>query len=174
MDFEIANRADERAPGVGILHYCEIADFDTIATLPSPPATQADKVTISDAHTFTGTNGFREIYTTDTMRELEANGFGEADSGGAEVIFNAFFPGSDQEFAAFLKDDPLLICIADPYPCNGALKYQIGTKCSPARVAKDWAWKSGKLGDGTKGFEFKIRAVASSLLFYNNVVTPAT
>lgn len=178
MDFEIKDKpaGGKRAPGIGTVWYGEYNKFDVIGTIAPSPATQRDKVVIAVDHTFTDpiTEGFRKMYTTDTKSALEGAGYGEKDSGGADIKLNAFFPGTSEEFAAFLKDDPDLILLVNPGDCSDSTMYQIGTKCSPAKIMKDWGFNSGMLGDGTKGFEFRIQAFMPTLLFYEGLISEPT
>jgi hypothetical protein len=172
MDFDIASKVAgvDRNPGLGRIWYAELGDFDTLAGVYASPSTQAEKVTIDGDHTFTGTEGFRLMYTTAEKRSLETSVVGEEDSKGKMVDISAFFPGTDEEFEAFLLDDPDLICIVEPFPCNGTKKLQVGTACAPAKIVED-SYKSGTIKEGVKGYEFKIRAYQGSLLFYPGTIT---
>lgn len=176
MDFEIASQVsgNDRVGGVGRVFYAEVADFTTIAQLPAAPATQADKVTISADHTFGGTDGFRVMYSTPNKTSVEANGVGDDGSVGSEVVANCFFPGTDQEFSAFLKDDPDLILLVEHPDCAQGEYIQVGSKCRAAKIARDWAFTTGVAPDGGKGFNFKVRAYMSSLIFYTGTLTEAT
>lgn len=177
MDFGIESKVNgkDSSPGLGRLWYGELGEFATLSTVPSAPATQEEKVSIEAAHVFSDpvTQGFRLMYTTDTMRNLETERTGGRDSKGNKVTVNAFFPGTSKEFEAFRLDDPLLICIAEPFPCDGSTKIQIGTACSPARIVED-SWNSATVGEGEKGYTFKIEAYQSSLLFYDHDIPQPT
>ena len=175
MDYLIANKTPgvDRKPGLGKINYAELSTFDTLATVFSAPSTQAEKVTIDGVHTFNGTEGFREMYATDTLRMLETEVVGERDSKGKKVTVSAFFPGTSEDFEAFLLDDPDLILLCEPFPCNGTKKIQVGTNCSPARIVED-SFKTGTTAEGKKGYEFKIEAFQSSLLFYTGEIPRPT
>lgn len=178
MDFAIDTKpaGKDRSPGIGNVWYGELSAFDVIATPPASPASQAEKVTISDTHTFTDpvTEGFRKLYTTDTLRDLQDERTGGRDSRGKKVIVNCFYPGTKKEFEAFLLDDPELIVIVEPFPCDGTTKIQVGTKCSPARIMED-SFQSQRI-DATegKGYTFQLVAYQSSLLFYDGAITEPT
>lgn len=176
MDFQIdAKPAKVNAPGAGKIYYSEVGDFATIATTPASPATQADKVTILDDHTFAGTDGFREMYGTDTKKGVTSTAFGGRDSGGVEVMVEVFFPGDSEAFNAFLLDDPDLILLVGKPDCSQASFEQIGTACNPAKIVKDHAYNSLKLGESDdRGTLFKVSAYQPSRLTYKGAVTLAT
>lgn len=176
MDFQIANKpaGNKRVPGVGKIHIAEISTFLSIKSVFASPATQAEKVTIDGDHTFNGTEGFRRMYTTAEKTDLEASAIGEEDSKGRKVMAKCFFPGSLPEFEAFLLDDPDMIAIIEPFPCNGVDRFQLGTSCSPAKIAPDHVFKAGTVKEGVKGYEFNLVAYQPSLLFYPGAITEPT
>lgn len=177
MDYQIANKVagENRKPGLGKINYAELSTFDNLATVFASPSNQAEKVTIDGAHTFNNpvTEGFFELYATDTLRMLETEVVGERDSKGKKVTVSGFFPGTSEEFEAFLLDDPDLILLCEPFPCNGTKIIQVGTACSPARIVED-SYKTGTNAEGKKGYEFKIEAFQSSLLFYTGPIPRPT
>jgi hypothetical protein len=175
MDFLIDERpASIQSPGLGIVYYSEVGNFTAIAGLPASPTTQAEKVTISDDHTFPTDEGFREIYSTDNRKKFDVNGFGGRESGGADNIIELFYPGSREEFDAFLKDDPELIILVGNPDCSSGKFSQIGTKCSPAKIMKDWNFTSQVKGASEDaGYLFKVQAFQASKLTYTGTVTLA-
>jgi len=177
MDFGITLKTAgvNTTPGLGNVWYAELSEFNVLASVFATPSSQAEKVTIDGDHTFTvGTDGFRLMYTTAEKRDLESAGIGEEDSKGRMVEVLCFFPGTSAEFEAFLLDDPELICVVEPFPCNGTNRLQIGTSCAPAKIAPDHSFKAGTVKEGVKGYEFKIRSYQPSLLFYQGVITEPT
>lgn len=176
MDFDIAQRGPSETPGIGAFAwYAKFDTFDTIATTPASPANQAEKVTIADAHTFLGTEGFRKMYVDVDNSSLEGAGFGTKDNKGVTMSLNAFFPGTKKEFAAFLKDNPELIVLVGDAECGSGQYKQIGTKCSPAKIDAEWSYNSATAGSNdNRGYEFRIVCHQASVLWYEGAVTEPT
>lgn len=175
MDFNIAAKGPSEVPGIGThAWYAKYDEFVNIATTPANPATQAEKVTIDDDHTFGVGDGFRKMYVDVDNSMLDGTGYGTKHNKGVTMALNAFFPGTKKEFAAFLKDNPELIVLVPDATCgNGELK-QIGTKCSPAHIDPEWTYNSATAGSNdNRGFEFRIVCHQPSLLWYAGTVTEA-
>lgn len=173
--FDVGTRGSNEQNGVA--RHCWIAryeDFDTIAQLPASPSTQAEKVTISDDHTFGVGAGFEKLYVDQRKTNYQVTGTGSVENKGGRAEVVAMFPGTKKEFDAFLKDNPELICLVEDPDCSAGVKKQIGTKCSPARIDVDWTYNSGTVGeDEDRGYAFKIFAHQSGNLYYEGALTEA-
>lgn len=175
MDFDIATKPQMQGAGVGKIYYAKIQDMETIGTIFAAPANQGEKVTIENAHTFTGTEGFREIYSSPKKKVLTVTQSGDEELGTFTSRIEAFFPGNKKEFDAFLKDDPELILLINTPDCGDTEYIQVGTACNPARIVKDSEYNSGNNGGDTdRGTVFRIEGYASSKIYYDQVVTLAT
>jgi hypothetical protein len=175
-DFNISSKGPNKRAGVGrFAWYSAISEIETIASLPASPSTQADKVTISDDHIFTGTNGFRKMYVDQDQANLIATGIGTIESKAADITLQVYFPGTKKEFAAFIKDDPEMILLVPSPDCDDNEYIQVGSGCSPARINPDWEFKTGTTsGNDGKGFMVNIKATASSVVWYAGTLTEAT
>lgn len=177
MDYQIANKTDgkNRKPGMGVINYAELSTFAEVKGVFASPSTPAEEVSIDGAHTFNNpvTEGFFKMYSTSTLRMLEAELTGERDSRGRKITVSGFFPGTSEEFEAFIKRDPDLILLCEPFPCDGTKIIQVGTECSPATIASD-TFTTGTTQEGKKGHEFTIEAYQDSLRFYTGPIPRPT
>lgn len=172
MDFLISDRApgSKRSPGLVEVLYMLKSDIATLQTPTASPTTQAEKVTIDDAHVPVTDEGFRAMYISARKSEHQTDSAGDEDAKSAVEKIVGFIPGITPEIAAFLYDDPELIILVPNGPCGTSEYRQLGTKCEGVKI-KEWKYSSKKFG-GTeaKGVELTLEATQTNMLFYTAAV----
>lgn len=164
--------------GLGRILYCEKADFDTIAQLPASPTTNAEYTTISDAHTFTGTNGFREMFFDSDRSNLGSESIGGKYTSQGKTNMEFFIPGAPDGLLALLRRKPDMIFLVYGSNCGGdaGVPWQLGTYCKGVEYdAAAYAGGTTEVNDEDPGFTLTISSIQSThLIKYSGAVTMAT
>lgn len=169
MDFQIstAQEGSKVSPGILRIYYAETSDFTTISTPPASPTDEADKLVIATAHTpVDSEHGFREGYISQEKSELEMTGVGDVDGRATKNDLKIFIPGDDKHALHFVYKNPKLLVLVEKSPCGGSEYYQVGSKCTPAKIT-DWKFMTKKIGGNeSKGIEITIGNVQDRPLLY--------
>lgn len=175
MDFEIGAVSPNTEKGLGTLYFAERSLFTAIAQLPSAPANQEEKVTISDAHTFAGTDGFQKLTFNPKKSNYKSVPTGGDYSRGYEHTLEIVVPGNSKKFAAFLKDNPDIIIVATNVACGGTSQdpVQIGSKCGKVTIKPtEYDSKTTEVNEDDAGWTVTFSAPSGSpSLFYSGVIT---
>ena len=134
------------------LFYARKADFLTIQTPVTTPATFDAVVDIVTAHIFKTGKCFKKMYITEDKGKLKADTQGDMDGHSFKQEVESFLPGSDSlahGFAAKAKNDQWIVLAEQP---DGKL-LQVGTEMFPARCIP--SFNTGSNASGTRGYDFK-------------------
>lgn len=173
MDFEldVAAVGTEVVSGILRVFYAERSDFTTIASPPASPVDPQDAVVISTAHTpIDADHGFRECYISQEKSELEMEGKGDADGMATMKTVKIFIPGDKKSLFYFLFRNPKLLLLVEKAPCGGSEYYQVGNKCTAAKI-RSWKWASKKIdGSDSKGAEIEVGCTMDRPLLYTAAI----
>ena len=124
--------ADNNMGGLTTAMYIGLSpDIATWPTLPSNPATYAEKVTLTGAFTMNSTKKFITVYATPETAKLEPENQGEVDGQSFRQKGEFFYPGTREEaigFAAAINNARGCIIGIDP---NTGKRYVVGSKDRP-------------------------------------------
>lgn len=177
MDFglDVAAEGSAVSPGILRFYYEEHSKFTTIQTPPASPTNPEDAVVISTAHVpATTADGFRIAYISQEKSEFEMEGVGDADGKSTKAVVKVFIPGDKKQLLNFVYRNPKLLGLVEKSPCGGSEYYQIGSKCTPAKIMS-WKFMTKKLdGNESKGMELEIGCTMDRPLLYTATIPVPT
>lgn len=139
----------------------------------SAEAAEGDLVTLNEAVTFSGTNGWIKLYATQDMGDFKAEKIGVRDTTAKKLVGTFRHPGNDKKAANFdmqAQNEDWLVLVPDN---NGNLFF-IGEDGLEATITASFDTK--KISEGDTGWTFTVEAFANGLCYYDPAyaVTMAT
>jgi hypothetical protein len=153
-----------------IFRFVPIADFATIASPTATPSALGDKVKITTAHTWTGTNGYFEYETQQQTVNIASETVGDA---GAKLLkhtakFNILGDGaSTQEQLQNLLNSKVIAFVKDA-KCDATEYVQLGDDCIQPEFSV--AFNGATTKEGSKVYEVTA-VVTDAKYFYSGAFT---
>lgn len=171
MEFFISEPSTKTNPGILRAFYAEKTDFTTIETPIANPTDPGDRVIISDPHVpIDSTYGFRECYISQEKSEFDMEGVGDQDGMSTKNSLKAFIPGDEKWVLNFVSQKRDLLILVEKNPCGGSEYYQIGSKCTPAKIVS-WKFSTKKMGGNeSKGVEVEFGNIQDRPLIYTATI----
>lgn len=167
------NARDFRGGYKDVFRFCPIADFATIASPTGSPSAIGDKVKITTAHTWTGTNGYFEYETQQQTVTVSGETVGET---GAKLLkhstkFNILGDdASTQEQIQALLNAKVIAWVKDS-KCSATEYVQLGDDCIQPEFSVVFTGNTTK--EGSKIYEVTL-TVLDAKYFYSGALTKST